>query len=161
MSPGHHSNHDHESVNAATLSRKLRPAITQVFVSELFVEYNQTYEETGAYYAYCQHDKKWRVCRDTFSTQWEHAEWSDPDVLDIVPMIYHDIIQLLQPMVETLSHAEQRRVMSHGFIAGVVKLLQQDQRLRITPWGLQGTVPPVEEEMEAERIAKIHGRQRA
>jgi hypothetical protein len=47
--------------------------------------------------------------------------------------------------------------MSHGFIAGVVRLLQNDHRMRITPWGLEKTIPPVAEEMERERVAKLYG----
>jgi hypothetical protein len=126
------------------------------------VEYNEThYEETNHYYAYCASTKHWHVARDTYSSQWRHAVWSDPDSSDILPMIYHDLINIIRPLVETASHAEQRRVMSHAFIAGVVRLLQNDQRMRVTEWGLQFTVSPVAEIMEEERVARLYGNQRA
>jgi hypothetical protein len=157
MDPGT-SNLNHES---ARLSRNLRPAITQVFAADLFVEYNQThYEETNTFFAFGVHDRKWRVARDTYSTQWEHAVWSEPDESDILPMIYHDLIGLIRPLVETASHAEQRRVMSHSFIAGVIRLLQNDQRMRVTAWGLQHTIPPVAERLEEERQDNLRGRSR-
>ncbi|HEY8031127.1 MAG TPA: hypothetical protein VIF02_01800 [Methylocella sp.] len=156
MTPGTRSNH---AANLSSLSRRsLRPAITQVFISDLFVEYNQQYEETNTYYAYCAATKRWHVARDTYCTEWEHAEWSDTDDPDITPLIFRDIIDIIRPLAETSSHAEQRRVMSHGFIAGVVRLLQNDSRMRITPWDLEKTIPPVAEELEKERVEKLYGR---
>ena len=152
MSPKHNAK---TASNPSLSQRRLQPAITQVFIADLFVEYNERYEQNDAYYGYCASTKHWHVCRDTYCTQWEHAVWSDPDASDITPLIYHDLIEILRPLVDTLPHTEQRRVMSHGFIAGVVRLLQNDHRMRVTEWDLQGTVPPVAERMEEERVAKL------
>jgi hypothetical protein len=158
---GPRTNPNHESVNSSLSARQLKPAITQVFISDLFVEYNQQYEETNAYYAYCAATKRWHVARDTYCTQWEHAVWSETDDPDITPLLYHDIINILRPLVDTLPHAEQRRVMSHGFIAGVLRLLQNDHRMRVTRWDLEKTIPPVAEELERERCEKLYGTRRA
>ena len=141
----------------APLPRNLRPTVTQVFVADLFAtDNNDNIEEHASYFGFCRATRAWHVCEDIYNTQWLHPTWSYAEERDVVPLLYKRVIKIVRQLTELSTPADQRRCLSHSFIAGVVRLLQCDERTIIEPWELRGNHPPkpIRLELEAEREAE-------
>jgi hypothetical protein len=73
---------------------------------------------------------------------------------DFLPEVHRDIHRVIQPLLETATPAEQRRVGSFAFAHGVVKMLEHSPLMIIAPWELNAKPRPLREQEAAERDAE-------
>jgi hypothetical protein len=142
---------------AFALPRALRQTITQVDVANYFAEANSDFDDDQSpafYYAFCARTKSWHRAEST-SGDWCYPRWSDAREFDPLPALYARIIRIIRPLTEQSSETERQRCLSHGFIAGVIRLLQHDERIVCEPWELHHPPKPVREAREAAHDAKM------
>ncbi len=144
----------------ARLPRALCRPLTQCDVASLFAEQNSDFDDDHSpafFYAFCTRTKKWHRAEAT-SGDWRYPIWSDPREYDPLPALYARIIRIIRQLTETASPADQRRCLSHGFIAGVSRMLEHDLRVIILPWELHNPPRPIrEEELRAARQERLYG----
>lgn len=151
------------SVPASLTRRQLQPIITQSFLAELFIEANDVfwrpqYGLNMYYYAYCRAQKVWHKCRETggyldHGCGWWMTDQYDAPLEDFRPAVFHDLRQLLAPLLETASPATQRRCATFAFLNGTMKLLECDPRIVIAPEGVCCPPRPCREQEAEERHA--------
>jgi len=162
MTPGTRSNH--ESVNAATLSRKLKPVISQRNLAQLFIEANDLFwrpYDGLRYWAYDAQNKCWHKFQDSGSHIGHgYGSWCETDGepwIDYRPAVFFDLVKVLDPLLETASPADQRRAGTYRFLSDTIKLLECHPSIVIQPRDLNDEPRPCWEEQQEEKRRAHHG----
>jgi hypothetical protein len=146
MSPGHHSN--------PSLSRRsLRPVLSLAYIARLWIEANDQFWEpqfdcVDHYLAFDTQRRRWQKYKDGGGHigrdygNWECDARGEP-YAEYCPLAFFDLARLLNPIIETASPADQRRLGSYAFMNGVIRLLEHDERVAITPRDLLEPPRPV------------------
>jgi len=140
------------------LPAKFRNALTQCDVADFFAAENDDFDvdfHSTPYFLYVSRTRKWHRAHDN-AGDWRCPYWSYASEYDPLPPLYARIIRIIRSLTEESSLAERRRALSHAFIAGVIRLLEHDERCVAEPWEVANNTPPrpVREQRQAKRDAE-------
>ena len=148
----------------APLPRALHPTLSQSLICDLFISRNEQFwgseHSPSHYWGYCRETRAWHKCRECagYMTDDWAADRCHRPFEDFLPEVHRDIHRVIQPLLETATPAEQRRVGSFAFAHGVVRMLEYDPRIIIERRELHNPPRPIrEEELREARQEKLYG----
>jgi hypothetical protein len=151
MDPGSNSNPIN---NPSSLSRRqLRPVLSQAHVAGLWIEANDRFwkQQFGCvdhYLAYDAQRRRWQKYQDGGGHigrnygNWECDARGEP-YAEYRPLAFFDLVRVINPLLDTASPRDQQRLGSYGFMNGVIRLLEHDERIAITARDLREPPRPV------------------
>ena len=113
--------------------RQLRPVITASLIADTFIEFTQTLWDGACWFGYEPCSKKWHRCDDTYCTGWERPEWADPDHVDASLDVVRELRNIIRPMIDTATTADQKRLGSFRFIADCLRFLDIPRNAACAP----------------------------
>ena len=159
---GPRNNHARIPTSSSLSPRQLRPVLSQAYIARLFVEANDAlWREHGDFPHYWTFDaqaKVWHKCQelggylDRHIFDWRTGPQGEP-AIDFRPGVFFDLVQIVNPLLEIASPADQRRAGSYNFLNQTIKLLEHHERIVMSSWrDLEEAPRPIlEEEMEEVR----------
>jgi hypothetical protein len=141
----------------------LKPVLSQSYVARLWVEANDEFWKpqfgyVEHYLAFDTERRRWQKYKDGAGHigrnygNWECDDNGEP-FAEYRPLAFFDLARIIEPLLETASAADQKRLGSYAFMNNVIRLLEHDQRIAIGWRDLREPPRPVLDEEEEERRA--------